>query len=116
MKLDDYPKTYNNVVKNSATANFDRKCHVFATLAQAVEPGSVVTADGTLYASGDDAILCLSYAEAGSDVPVIVADRLIYVYPEAIRAVMGSATDAALEALTASGDIRLTSDDIVISE
>lgn len=116
MKLDDYPKTYNNVVKNSATANFDRKCHVFATLAQAVEPGSVVTSAGALYISGSDALLCLSYAQAGSDVPVIVADRLIYVYPNAIRAVMGSATDAALTVLTANGNIRLTSDDIVIAE
>ncbi|MCM7717972.1 hypothetical protein M8S65_05995 [Enterobacter hormaechei] len=116
MKLDDYPKTYNNVVKNSATANFDRRAIVFATLAQAVEPGSVVTSTGTLYTSGTDALLCLSYAEAGSDVPVIVADRLIYVCPEAIRAVMGSATNAALAALTANGNIRLTSDDVVIAE
>ncbi|EMI5800789.1 TPA: hypothetical protein QHN47_001632 [Klebsiella aerogenes] len=116
MKLDDYPKTYNNVVKNSATANFDRKCQTFATLAQAVEPGSVVTSAGALYTSGDDAILCLSYADAGSNVPVIVADRLVYVYPEAIRAVMGSATNAALAALTANGNIRLTSDDVVIAE
>jgi len=116
MKLDDYPKTYNDVVKNSATANFDRKMHSFATLAQPVEPGSVVDSTGALYTSGDDAILCLSYADSGSDVPVIVADRLIYVYPEAIRAVMGSATNAALAALTASGNIRLTSDDVVIAE
>ncbi|ELQ6142969.1 MULTISPECIES: hypothetical protein [Enterobacteriaceae] len=116
MKLDDYPKTYNNVVKNSATANFDRRTIIFATLAQAVEPGSVVTSTGTLYTSGTDALLCLSYAAAGSDVPVIVADRLIYVYPEAIRAVMGSATNAALAALTANGNIRLTSDDVVIVE
>lgn len=93
MKLVDFPKTYNDVVRNSGTANFDRKCQIFATLAQAVEPGSVVTSAGTLYASGADAILCLSYADAGSDVPVIVADRLVYVYPEAIRAAMGSATD-----------------------
>lgn len=40
----------------------------------------------------------------------------VYVYPEAIRAVMGSATNAALAALTANGNIRLTSDDVVIAE
>lgn len=116
MKLDSYPKTYNDVVKNSATANFDRKCQIFATLAHAVEPGSVVTSTGALYTSGSDAVLCLSYADAGTKKAVIVADRGIYVYPEAIRAVMGSATDAALAALTANGNIRLTSADVVITK
>lgn len=76
----------------------------------------MVISTGTLYTSGADALLCLSYADAGSEVPVIVADRLIYVYPETIRAVMGSVTNAALATLTANGNIRLTSDDFISAE
>jgi hypothetical protein len=116
MKLDSYPKTYNDIVRNSEFTNFDRKERMFANLAHAVEPGSVVTSSGALYTSGSDAVLCLSYADAGTKKAVIVADRGIYVYPEAIRAVMGSVTDAALAALTANGNIRLTSADVVITE
>lgn len=113
MKLGDRPKTYNDVVRSSdSLGNFDRKTMIFNNLAVDVEPGSVITSAGDAYTSGDDAILCLSYAKAGSTVPVIVADQLIYIAGNAVIDVMGDTVGkAALEALTKTGKIRLCTPD-----
>lgn len=112
MKMGTSERSYNDVVALSDTANFDRVTRTFATLENDIQPGSVITSTGAAYASGSDCLLSLSTARAGSDVHVIVADRGIYVKPATIIAVNGETVGAAaIAALTANGNIRLTSPD-----
>ncbi|KOC88838.1 hypothetical protein [Winslowiella iniecta] len=112
MKMGTSPTSYNDVVALSDSANFDRKTVEFATLGVDVVPGQAVTSAGAAYVSGSDCLLALSAARAGSDVPVIVADRLTYVKPATIIAVNGATVGAAaIAALTANGNIRVTAPD-----
>lgn len=113
MKMGTSPTSYNDVVAYAADPNFDRRTVTFATLSVDVVPGQAVTSAGAAYVSGSDCLLALSAARAGSDVPVIVADRGIYVKPATIIAVNGETVGAAaIAALTANGgNIRVTAPD-----
>lgn len=112
MKMGTSPTSYNDVIAYAADPNFDRKTVNFATLENDIQPGSVITSTGAAYASGSDCLLSLSTARAGSDVPVIVADRGIYVKPATIIAVNGATVGAAaIAALIENGNIRVTSPD-----
>lgn len=108
MKLGESQRTFNDVVSYQADGNFDRKTIKIPTLAVEVQPGSVIKSDGTAYVSGSDALLVLSHHRAGTDANIIVADRLVYIRPETVTAVMGETVGAAaIAALTASGSIRV---------
>lgn len=112
MKMGSSPTSYNDVVAYAADPNFDRRTVTFATLENDIQPGSVITSTGAAYASGSDCLLALSAARAGSEVPVIVADRGIYVKPATIIAVNGETVGAAaIAALSADGSIRVTAPD-----
>lgn len=112
MKMGTSERSYNDVISYASDPNFDRVTRTFATLENDVQPGSVITSTGAAYASGSDCLLALSAARAGSDVPVIVADRGIYVKPATIIAVNGATVGAAaIAALTANGNIRVTAPD-----
>lgn len=108
MKMGESQRTYNDVVTYQADANFATRVLNIPTLAVEVQPGSVIKADGTAFASGSDALLVLSHHRAGEDASIIVADRGVYIRPETVIAVMGETVGAAaIAALTASGSIRV---------
>ena len=108
MKMGETPNTYNSVVSYQADANFATRVINLPTLAVEVQPGSVIKADGTAFASGSDALLVLSHHRAGEDANIIVADRGVYIRRETVIAVMGETVGAAaIAALTASGNIRV---------
>ncbi|MXF47622.1 hypothetical protein GR294_13925 [Raoultella sp. Lac2] len=108
MKMGESHRTYNDVITSAVSGNFDRKTIKIPTLAVEVQPGSVIKSDGTAYTSGSDALLVLSHHRAGTDANIIVADRLVYIRPETITAVMGATVGAAaIAALTANGNIRV---------
>lgn len=108
MKMGESQRTYNDVITSAVSGNFDRKTINIPTLAVEVQPGSCITSTGAAYTSGDDCLLVLSHAAAGEDVNIIIADRLVYIRPETVIAVMGAtAGAAAIAALTASGNIRV---------
>ncbi|MGV8924869.1 MAG: hypothetical protein ACOH2G_04220 [Ewingella sp.] len=108
MKMGESQRTYDDVITSAVSGNFDRKTYKVATLAVDVQPGSVIKSDGSAYTSGNDALLVLSHARAGTDVNIIIADRLVYIRSETVIAVMGASVGAAaIAALTASGNIRV---------
>ena len=108
MKMGESQRTYNDVVSYQADGNFDRKTINIPTLAVEVQPGSCITSAGAAYTSGDDCLLVLSHHRAGDDANIIVADRLVYIRPETIYAVMGATVGAAaIAALTANGNVRV---------
>ncbi|SAQ11576.1 Uncharacterised protein [Klebsiella michiganensis] len=108
MKMSESQRTYNDVVTYQADANFAIRVINLPSLAVEVQPGSVIKADGTAFASGSDALLVLSHHRAGEDANIIVADRGVYIRPETVIAVMGETVGAAaIAALTASGNIRI---------
>lgn len=113
MKMGETQRTYNDVVTSANITNFDCKTVTIPTLAVEVQPGSVITSTGEAYVSGDDALLVLSHHRAGADANIIVADRGVYIRPETVIAVMGATVGAAaLNALTASGNIRVALADV----
>ncbi|MGY5958288.1 Bacteriophage lambda head decoration protein D [Kosakonia sp. BK9b] len=108
MKMGESQLTYNDVITSHVSGNFDRKTINIPTLAVEVQPGSCIKSDGTAYTSGDDCLLVLSHHRAGDDANIIVADRLIYIRPETVTAVMGATVGAAaIAALTKSGNVRI---------
>lgn len=108
MKMGASQRTYNDIVTYQADANFAVKTINIPTLAVEVQPGSCIKSDGTAYTSGSDCLLVLSNHRAGEDANIIVADRLVYIRPETVTAVMGATVGAAaIAALIENGNIRV---------
>jgi len=111
MKMGTTESSYNHVIAYACDPNFDRTTRVM-DLAVDVEPGSCITSSGENYVSGDDCLLVLSNSRAGVSVPVIVADRGIYIKQDTVIAVMGATAGGnAIAALTKTGAIRTSAPD-----
>lgn len=82
---------------------FSHKTRTFATLAVPTVPGTLLTSEGEVYASGSDILIALDSHKAGANVPVIVVDRGCILKRNGLRAATPAALANAIAAIETSG-------------
>lgn len=100
-----------DIIVLSASDTFAIKKATVSNLAIAIEPGSVLLADGSALVAGSAAagtpfLISLDYVQAGSNKTFRAVDRLVVINPDNL--VYTGSKDGVIDLITADGNIRVT--------